>query len=88
MQPAFQGTFSYTTAARGLLGGGSVMVRRMRPLQWHMRWAWWRVGGNGNCLRELVCATMGKRIHIKTHIVGTNPVPRTDQLEFFKVYEG
>ncbi len=29
MQSAFQEKFSYTMAAPGLLGGGSVMVRRM-----------------------------------------------------------
>ncbi len=30
MKSAFREKFSYTMAVRGLLGGGSVMVRRMR----------------------------------------------------------
>ncbi len=32
MQSAFQGKCSYTMAVRGLLDGGSVMVRQMRAL--------------------------------------------------------
>ncbi len=38
MQSALKEKFSYTMAVRGLLGGGSVMVRRMRVLRWQMGW--------------------------------------------------
>ncbi len=55
MQSAFQEKRSYTMAVRGLLGEGSVTVRRMRVFAVANEMGrGGRVGGGGSCFRQFV----------------------------------